>query len=50
MGLYRDDGLVILRNINNQQTNKIRKNIIRIFKCIGFKIEITTNLKTHSLV
>ena len=44
MGLYRDDGLIILRNINNQQTNKIRKQIISIFKCIDFKTEITTNV------
>ena len=27
MGLYQDDGLIILRNINNQQTDKIRKKI-----------------------
>ena len=44
MGLYRDDGLIILRNINNQQTDKIQKKIISVFKCIDFKIEITTNL------
>ena len=44
MGLYRDDGLINLRNINNQQTDKIRKKIISIFKSIDFKIEITTNL------
>ena len=41
MGLYRD---VILCNINNQQTQKIRKQIISIFKSIDFKVEITTNL------
>ena len=43
-GLYRDDEPIILCNINNQQTNKIRKKIISIFKSIDFKIEITTNL------
>ena len=41
MDLYRD---VILCNINNQQTQKIRKQIISIFKSIDFKVEITTNL------
>ena len=41
MGLYRD---VIICNINNQQTQKIRKQIISIFKSIDFKVEITTNL------
>ena len=30
MGLYQEDGLIILRNINNQQTDKIRKKIISI--------------------
>ena len=30
MRLYQDDGLIILRNINNQQTDKIRKKIISI--------------------
>ena len=44
MGLYRDDGLFILRKINKQQTGKIRKKIISIFKNINFKIEIVTNL------
>ena len=44
MGLYRDDGLFILRKINKQQADKIRKKIISIFKNINFKIEIVTNL------
>ena len=44
MGLYRDDGLFILRKINKQQPDKIRKKIISIFKKINFKIEIVTNL------
>ena len=44
MCLYRDDGLIILRNTNNQETHKIRKKVISIFKSIDFKIEITTNL------
>ena len=34
MGLYRDDGLIIFCNTNSQQTNKIQKNIISIFKSI----------------
>ena len=44
MGLYRDDGLFILRKINKQQTDSVRKKIISIFKNIDFKIEIVTNL------
>ena len=43
MGLYRDDGLFILRKINKQQTDRLQKKIISIFKNINFKIEIVTN-------
>ena len=44
MGLYRDDGLFILRKINKQQTDRVRKKIINIFKNLDFKIETVTNL------
>ena len=43
-GLCRDDGLALLRNHNGQQTDKVRKNIIGVFKDIGFSLEIQTNL------
>ena len=43
-GLYRDDGLVLLRNTSKQKTDRIRKDITEIFKNAGFKIEIKTNL------
>ena len=43
--LYRDDGLILVRNKNGQKTDKIRKEVIKIFKKIGFKIELKTNLK-----
>ena len=45
LGLYRDDGLAIARNLSGQQTDGTRKKIIKIFKEIGFDIEIETNLK-----
>ena len=44
-GLYRDDGLVIIRNVNGQQIDRTRKNINKILKDIGFGIDIETNLK-----
>ena len=44
-GLYRDDGLILLRNVNRQNMDRIRKNVMKTFKEIGFKIEIRTNLK-----
>ena len=49
-GLYRDDGLALLRNLNGQETDKVRKNIIRVFKDIGFSLEIETNLKEVDLL
>ena len=42
--LYRDDGL-IFDNTNGQLLDRITKNLIKLFKLIGFKIEIGTNLK-----
>ena len=44
-GLYRDDRLLILRNANGQQIDRMRKNIIKIFKDIGFTIDVETDLK-----
>ena len=44
-GLYRDYGLVILRNVNGQQIDRPRKNFIKIFKDVGFSIDIETNSK-----
>ena len=38
-GLHRDNGLILMRNKNGQKTDRIRKEIIKIFKEIGFKIE-----------
>ena len=43
-GLYWDDGLALLRNTSKQKTDRIRKDIIEIFKNAGFKIQIKTNL------
>ena len=45
MAYTQDDGLILLRNTNDHLTDKIRNNIIKLFKEIGFKIEIETNLK-----
>ena len=45
IGLYRDDRLILLRNINSQQADRLRKRIIKKFQSINFKIEIVTNLQ-----
>ena len=44
MGLYRDDGLIVLKNKNGHQTDRTRKKIVKIFKDTDFSIDITTNL------
>ena len=43
-GLYRDDGLVILRNVNGQQIDRTCKNIIKVFKDVGFRIDTEITL------
>ena len=45
VGLYRDDGLRILRNLSGPQIERVRKEIIKIFKECGLSITTKTNLK-----
>ncbi len=45
IGLYRDDGLAIFKNITGQQADRIRKDITKQFKQHGLNITIQTNLK-----
>ena len=44
MGLYRDDGLILLRNTNKQQSDRRRKELVEIFKTFGFNIDIVIHL------
>ena len=43
-GLYRADGLIVVKNLNEQETGRLRKNIVQVFKNFNFKIEIKMNL------
>ena len=45
VGLYRDDGLGILRNSSGPEIERKRKQIIQIFKTCGLNITVETNLK-----
>ena len=45
VGLYGDDGLVLLRNASGPQSERTSKNITREFKRQGLNICISTNLK-----
>ena len=47
IGLYRDDGLIIVRNMRGRPIDKLRKDIVKIFKEIELQIEIVTGL--HSV-
>ena len=45
VGIIWDDGLTSLRNSNGSLTSKIQKKVIRAFKYIGLKIDISFDLK-----
>ena len=49
-GLYQDDRLALLRNLNGQKIDKVRKNIIGVLKDISFSLEIETNLKEEDFL
>ena len=44
MGLYRDDRLIVLCDINHQKMQKTPKKIVSFFKSIDLNIEIRINL------
>ena len=44
-GLYRDDGLAIIRSTRGRQADQYRKTITKIMKDNGLKIEVKCNLK-----
>ena len=46
MGLYRDDGLIIIRKPKGPKVDNYRKRISNALKLLGFKSTIHTNLKT----
>ena len=45
IGLYRDDGLAIFKNISGSKSNKIKKNIQKLFKKNQSDIFIQCNMK-----
>ena len=44
MGLYRDDGQVILRNISGPGVERIRKNILKTFQQHGLQVTTKANM------
>ena len=45
IGLYRDDGLSILRRTSGSRADRTRKELIKIFQELGLQITVQTNLK-----
>ena len=45
LGLYRDDGITYIPNSNGPNSSSIQKKIIRAFKLLGCKIEISSKNK-----
>ena len=45
VGLYRDDGLAVFKDLSGPQSERTKKDIIRRFKNHGLKITIQANLK-----
>lgn len=45
IGLYRDDGLAVHRNVSGSDADRSRKDLAKHFKSLGLKITIQTNLK-----
>ena len=45
IGLYRDDGLGVLRKSPGSKADRIRKDIIKVFADLGLRITIQTNLR-----
>ena len=44
-GLYRDDGLAVIRSTSGRRMDKLRKDIIELFRSEGLSITIETNLR-----
>lgn len=47
IGLYRDDGLTIFRNVKDHQPDKTRKEFSQLFKENRLSLEDEYNLKTE---
>ena len=45
VGLYQNDGIIYIPDSNGPKTSSIQKKIIRVFKLLGFRIQIASNLK-----
>ena len=45
-GLYRDDGLAVIKGLSGPEIERLQKNIVKTFKDCGLNITIEANLHT----
>ena len=50
VGLYRDNGLRTLQNLSGPQIERVRKELVKMFKECGLSITTKTNLKAVQLL
>ena len=43
-GLYRDDGLAVIKGLSGPEIERLKKNVIKTFKDCGLNITIEANL------
>ena len=49
-GLYRDDGIILIRNLVGRDVEVLRKQIVKCMKSFGFSIEITASIKVANFL
>ena len=45
VGLYRDDGLAVLRDVTGSEADRMRKTVCKIFNNLGLRLTIDTGMK-----
>ena len=50
IGLYRDDGLAVHKNVSGSAAERTKKDLIKHFRSLGLKITIQTNLRTTNFL
>ena len=46
VGIYRDDGLAVLRTASGSRADRARNDLIKVFIDLGLRITVQTNLKS----
>ncbi len=50
LGLYRDDGLAVLKSQSGSAADRVRKQLIKTFNTLGLKITVQTNLTSAAFL